>query len=78
MINKDKSFCWYRSLTKNKGIEIQSTWFRDPYSYFDFKFRWTIKQDHAGLNISFCLWRFCLDINILDNRHWDYHTNDWE
>lgn len=78
MIGKDKSFCWYLPLTRNNGLEFQIIWLADPYCYFDFEFRWTRKQDHAGLNISFCIGKFCLDINILDNRHWDCEANRWE
>ncbi len=60
---------------KNKHWEIQI----DKCSYIlGFEFRFTIRQDHAGLFLSFCLLGYDIIINVYDSRHWNNEENRWE
>lgn len=43
-----------------------------------FEIRYTIKQDHAGLWLSFALFGYDVIFNWYDNRHWNSVTQDWE
>jgi hypothetical protein len=45
--------------------------------YFNIDMGWTKKSDHAGFNFFILLHRFHLELNIYDNRHWNYETNAW-
>lgn len=47
--------------------------------YFECKFKWTCKQDHAGIDFYFSLFKlFWMNLNIHDRRHWDYENNCWK
>jgi hypothetical protein len=34
-------------------------------------FSWSIRKDHAGLNIGVGLLGYCFDFNFYDSRHWN-------
>jgi hypothetical protein len=36
---------------------------------------WTVRQDHAGVRLVLGLLGYELDMNIYDNRHWNYEGN---
>lgn len=43
---------------------------------FEFKFRWTRKCDHAGIDFTFGIrYLFWMNLNIHDHRHWDDENN---
>lgn len=42
-----------------------------------FEFRFTTRQDHAGLFVSLALFGYDIIFNIYDNRHWNYEENRW-
>jgi len=66
---------FYRSITKNKSIEIQFDKFEGSTNIFSFIFNLTHSMDHAGLNISIDIWKYSFHFIIYDNRHWDYDNN---
>jgi hypothetical protein len=39
---------------------------------------YTIRCDHAGLDILVGMLGYNLHFNFYDSRHWNTHTNDWE
>lgn len=41
------------------------------------EFEWTVKQDHAGLNLELGLLGFEIHATIYDNRHWNTDENRW-
>jgi hypothetical protein len=74
-------FCKTFSLSKNKSLEIQLDLFDKDLStsYFEFMLTWTRKCDHAGPSFLFSIFRTVFfNIQIYDNRHWDYDNNCWE
>ena len=62
----------------NKYWEIQTEYWKDWTSYFEFHINWTRKMDHAGFRLRIELFRLYLGIDIYDNRHWNDETDDWE
>lgn len=40
--------------------------------------RYTVKQDHAGLDIWLALFSYAVNFKIYDNRHWNYEKGCWE
>lgn len=46
---------------------------------FEFKFTWSRKRDHAGINFTFGINKlFWFNLNIHDHRHWDVDNNCWQ
>lgn len=45
---------------------------------FELSFKWTSKQDHAGLSFNFGIKNlFWIHIGTYDHRHWNYKQNRW-
>ena len=44
---------------------------------FGFRLQLRTKIDHAGLFMSVSLFRFTVEFNFRDCRHWDYDNNCW-
>ncbi len=65
------------SLSENKTLEVQLELWDSDETIFRFDFQWSRRTDHAGLNITFAIWRFSFYFSICDNRHWDYDKNTW-
>lgn len=42
------------------------------------EFEFTVKQDHAGINLELGLLGYEVHFTVYDNRHWDYEKNDWK
>jgi hypothetical protein len=59
---------------KNKFWEIQIDKCADIVG---FDFRYTIRQDHAGLFLSLAFFGYDVIFNLYDNRHWNYDENRW-
>ena len=66
--------CWNGSFTKHKHWEVQVDQTADIIAL---DFRYTIRQDHAGLFATFGLFGYEVILNIYDSRHWDYETKTW-
>lgn len=66
-------------LTRNKALEFNTYWTKtaltDPFLV---EVRYNRRSDHAGLHIWLCLYRFELQFDIYDHRHWDHEKNQWE
>ena len=45
---------------------------------FEFWLRYTVKQSHAGICLSFSLLSYGISVTLEDTRHWSRVTNDWE
>jgi hypothetical protein len=65
----------YNTPLKHKHIELEVT--RD-FTLISFRFNWTIRQSHAGLDLEAGLFGYCFHFNFYDSRHWDCKTNTWE
>lgn len=66
---------YYRSVTKNKTIELQFLKTNDIL-YFNFSMRY--RQSHAGIELGIGLLSYMARVQLSDNRHWDYYNNCWE
>ena len=42
------------------------------------EFEFTVKQDHAGVNLELGLLGYEVHFTFYDNRHWNYKENRWE
>jgi len=62
-------------ITQNKSWELEHT-FCDSV-IFDIEFKFTTKQDHAGLELVFGILGYEVHFRICDNRHWDYENDRW-
>ncbi len=40
-------------------------------------FRWTTRQDHAGVNLELGLLGYTVSFQYYDTRHWDNEKNQW-
>ncbi len=63
-------------ITKNKFFELEAQQFEE-HAYFSFRFLWTRKCDHAGLELSLEIWSLYFSLLIYDCRHWDYDKDKW-
>jgi hypothetical protein len=68
---------WNKSgnLTKNKSWEAELLRGRQ---LIGFTVGYTVRQDHAGLNLEVGLFGYSISFMIYDNRHWDSITGTWE
>jgi hypothetical protein len=57
-----------------QDVTHHSGWLKHTNFYFEFN---TKGRDHAGLKMSAQLGRWFFELNITDNRHWDYENNSW-
>ena len=62
--------CWYKKISKNKGLEIEWGRWRDHWLWLVMSIRITGRQDHAGLYIALELIGIFLNITLYDHRHW--------
>ena len=60
---------------KYKTFEAQI--YKDSADLIALNINYTIRGDHAGITLGVGLFGYRFDINVYDNRHWDYVTNDW-
>lgn len=69
---------FYIKLTKNKGIEFQcGRWTGRNVNWFNFRFAWSRRCDHAGLELWAEILGVHVGIEVVDSRHWHYEKNDW-
>ena len=67
----------FKKLTKNKSLELVLT--SDiAKSYFIVECILNKKQSHAGLHFFISIWKFSLEFNVYDNRHWNEEMDCWE
>ncbi len=59
---------------KNKFWELQVDKTNDIVG---FEFRYTTRQDHAGVYISLALFGYDVIFNVYDNRHWNSEESRW-
>lgn len=65
----------YRTPFAHKFIELE---LYKSSNIVCIEFSYTIKQDHAGLDITVGIFGYNLHFNFYDNRHWDKDENNWE
>ena len=68
---------YFKQLTKNKSLEIQSDVFEGSRTIFGIHFSITHSMDHAGLDFTLDLFKFCFCFKIYDIRHWDDKNNKY-
>ena len=76
-MSKGDGMDFYFKISKYKSFEIQLDRFTDGKNWFNFHFKWTKKEDHAGLSLFLELFTVFLDITIHDTRHWDLEKQCW-
>jgi hypothetical protein len=59
---------------KNKFIELE---FYTSSDLVSFRFNWTVRTDHAGLDIEAGLFGYNVHFNFYDNRHWNSEEGRW-
>ena len=71
--------CVKLPLTTNKYFEFQLDLFGSLASNFELSFRHRKNSHHGGLYFTFSVLKVLfIEINIVDNRHWDTENNCWE
>jgi hypothetical protein len=45
---------------------------------FSISFNWSIREDHAGIILTFGLFGYEVNLQIYDVRHWDHEYNCWK
>lgn len=68
-------FTKYGKFTENKSWEIQID--RDD-TLISLYFRFTVRQDHAGIRFNIGLFGYSISTNLYDTRHWDYDNKCWK
>lgn len=67
--------CWHGStFVKNKYWEVEII---KCDNILRIEFEFTIRQDHAGINLELGLLGYEIHFTLYDNRHWDYENNRW-
>lgn len=73
----ERYFCFYKPISKNKNIEIETTW--SNYEIFKLQLDFHSRgRDHAGFYFDINLFGWELSFRIYDSRHWDYEKWLWE
>ena len=71
----DNIKCWAgKTFIKHKYWEIQVI---KNDNLFRIEFGWTIRQDHAGVNLELGLLGYEIHATIYDNRHWNLDEERW-
>jgi hypothetical protein len=65
----------YNTPFKNKFIELELT---QDFTIVSFRFNWTVRQSHAGLDLEAGLFGYCLHFQFYDSRHWDSEKDSYE
>lgn len=66
------TYCWFRKLSKNKGIEVQLTLEWNFADWFEVSLKTRSRCDHAGTRFTISLLKFFyFHIYFYDFRHWD-------
>lgn len=65
--------CISGRLFKNKAWELEHTFYTGML--LDADMRWSCRQDHAGIEVTFGILFYGISFRIYDTRHWDYDTN---
>lgn len=65
-------------ITKNKALEIDTSYSQEFLSWINLSLEWSRKEDHAGLGVAVSLFWVSFAFKISDRRHWDYEANCWE
>jgi len=73
----EKYIMFYRRLSKNKHLEIETFYSNSYLLQVEFKFT-SHGEDHAGLRFNINLFGWELDVSIYDSRHWDYKNWCWK
>lgn len=66
------------NLSKNKTFCLSLKW--DDYSRMHpicWSFSWTRETDHAGLNLELTLFGCGFELEVHDNRHWNWRQQRW-
>lgn len=71
-----KNIWWKTGATpwKNKFWEIQII---KNDNLLRFEFQFTVRQDHAGLNLELGLVGYEIHFTFYDNRHWNHEESRW-
>lgn len=77
MQNSDEMI-FNKKIAKNKYLTINTSNLARPGSWFDFNISFSTKGDHPGFRFFFQLYKYYLEIELVDNRHWDYKNNRFE
>lgn len=67
--------CIHGRLSKYKSWELEHTFFDGLLADFEFKF--TTKEDHAGLSLILGIVGYAIHLSIYDTRHWNYDEGRW-
>lgn len=70
----DSLYCGSGPITNHKFWEFELL---RTHEVLVLDISYTIKQDHAGLNVWLGLIGYSVNFHIYDNRHWDYDNNQW-
>ena len=65
--------CW--QVSKTKFLEFEILYYRPDL--IAGHFHWTIREDHAGIYLSFHILGLGLSFDFYDCRHWDLDKNKW-
>jgi hypothetical protein len=60
---------------KNKFIELEVT---KDFTLVSFRFNWTVRQSHAGLDFEVGVLGYNVNFQFYDNRHWNVISNCYE
>jgi len=77
---------WYKKWSENLFSAVYATPFKHKFieleCYKDghvlsFMLAWSIRCDHAGVDIELGLFGYNIHFNLYDNRHWNHEEGRW-
>lgn len=68
---------FYKKLSENKNLEIETFYSNEYLFRFEFKFA-PRGEDHAGAMFLVNIFGWEIEIRIYDSRHWDYKNESWK
>ncbi len=68
--------CLHGKISKNIAWELEHTFY--DVLLVDCEFKFTTKEDHAGLSVMVGILGYAVHFTVYDVRHWDYETKNWK
>jgi hypothetical protein len=68
--------CIHGCIGKNMAWELEHNHYSG--SLFDIDFSWSIREDHAGIELTLGLFGYGIGFRIYDTRHWDYEQGCYQ
>ena len=65
------------NVTATKAVSIDLLRYEDWTEYFEFRIKWSRKEDHAGAEMAITIFGLSFRCSVFDMRHWNDEADRW-